>query len=152
VINGVTIIETTPAVPDTVFVPPAFNCAGFAATSPLDGLPYGNGTFYWDLPADVPDYFQVNVSGENGTTSFTTSSGTETNLTADLSANSVGHGFSFSWNVQAFVNNEAVCTASGGSMFREAPEPPDDDDNGGDPPAQETEEPCEECCTECYYE
>ncbi len=148
--------QDPPVVDPPVVEPPVptFDCTGFAATSPLNGLPYGVGTFFWNLPASVPDYFQVNVTGENGTTSFATGSGTESSLGADLSINSIGYGFNFSWNVQAIFEGEVVCTSSGGSMFREAPPPgPEPDDDEGDPPPQETEEPCrDECCEECCVE
>ena len=135
--------------PPVVEPPPRFDCTGFAATSPLDGLPYGVGTFFWDLPASVPDFFQVNISGESGTSSFVTGSGTQSNLSADLTIGSIGFGFSFSWNVQAIVDGEVVCTSSAGTMFREAPPPGPDDGGGQDPPPEATEEPCRECCVEC---
>ncbi len=127
--------------------PPAIDCAGFEATSPLNGLPYGPTTFYWNAPNTEVDEYRVNVSGESGSASFTTG-GENLNLTGDLSVNNVGYGFSFTWNVEALVDGEPVCSTPGATMFREAPPPlPKDDDDDSEPISTptpyETEEPWE---------
>jgi hypothetical protein len=136
-------------VPQNV-VPAGPDCSGFAATSPLDGLPYGQTTFYWDAPNFTPDSYRVTVTGESGSASFTTD-GSNTNLTADITVNTVGFGFSFSWVVEALVDGDVACSSASGTMFREAPPaPPDDDDDGPEPTPARTVEP--EYCDfeECY--
>ena len=137
------IIETQPA------PPPPVDCSGLQATSPLDGLKYGPNTFYWNAPNTEVDEYRVNVIGEEGSASFTTS-GENLSLTGDLSINNIGYGFSFSWNVEALSNGEPICTTQSVTMFREAPPPlPKDDEPQAEPTAIGTEEPCQECCTEC---
>lgn len=147
--QGPTTLPSLGATPLTVQslppAPPAIDCAGFGATSPLDGLKYGLNTFYWNAPNSPVDTYRVNVTGENGSVSFTTS-GENLSLTGDLSIDNIGYGFSFSWNVEALSNGEPICSTSAVTMFREAPPPPPK----SDPPAAEptpfgTEEPCWEC-------
>jgi hypothetical protein len=103
--------------------PPPIDCTGFAATSPLDGLFYGEGTFYWDPPRTPVDSYRVTVIGESGATTFTTS-GENPFLSANLSVNNVGYGFGFSWYVEALIGDRVVCSTPPKTMFREAPPPP----------------------------
>lgn len=99
---------------------PPVDCGPFRATSPLDGLPYGAATFYWDLAPGATGY-RVNISGESGAKSFVT--GNQSSLTADLSIDSVGYGFSFTWNVEALLGDAVVCSTPPVTLFREAPIP-----------------------------
>jgi LysM repeat protein len=119
------------------------DCTGFGATSPLDGLKYGENTFYWSAPNMSVSEYRVNVTGEGGSASFTTS-GENLSLTGDLSINNIGYGFSFSWNVEVLSNGEPVCSTQPVVMFREAPPPPPRDrEPRPEPTAVGTEEPCE---------
>lgn len=96
--------------PVTVTTPaPVVTCTGVRATSPLDGLACGMNTFYWDA-APGADRYVVNLYDDKGVQvgSFPTS-GNETNLTADLSQQAVGGGFSFAWEVQALQNGQVIC-------------------------------------------
>ncbi len=91
------------------------DCSVFRATSPLDGLPYGSTTFYWD-PAPGATGYRVNLYNldEKGGAlvgSFDAPAGS-TNLTADLDVNSVGYGFSFAWEVQALSNGQVACVSN----------------------------------------
>lgn len=112
------------------------DCGPFRATAPLNGLPYGVGTFYWDA-APGADGYRVIVTGESGTTVFNAGGG-QTNLSADLSSSGIGYGFSFSWYVEALLNGAVACSSPPVSMFREAaapPTPPPADNNTPvDPP------------------
>jgi hypothetical protein len=94
------------------------NCTPFRPTSPLNGLPYGQTTFYWDAAPGATAY-QVNVFNESGAqvATFQTGGGS-TNLTGDLS--NVGSGFSFSWQVLALLNGQVACSSAPITMFREA--------------------------------
>lgn len=113
--------------------PPAVDCRPFRATSPLDGLPYGIGTFYWDA-APGADGYRVVVIGESGAQVFTADAG-QTNVSADLSVGGIGHGFSFTWYVEALRGGAVVCSTPPVTLFREAP-PPDNP-----PPQPTTDEP-----------
>ncbi len=106
--------------------PGGLDCSGFRATSPLDGLRYGLNTFYWD-PAPGATSYQVNVYGVDERSgalvgAFRTGGG-NTSLTADLTVETVGFGFSFAWEVQALVNGQVVCTTPRAVIPREPPPP-----------------------------
>lgn len=102
---------------------PGVNCRPFRATSPLDGLPYGTTTFYWD-PAPGATGYRVNIFNLDGggsrlAASFETG-GAATNLVANMTNETVGLGFSFAWEVQALVNGQVVCTSARTTMQRAA--------------------------------
>ncbi len=107
----------------------AVDCRPFRATSPLDGLPYGSGTFYWDA-APGADGYRVVVTGESGATIFN-ADGVQTSLSADLSINSIGYGFNFSWYVEALSGGAVACGTPPVGMFREAPIPDAPPSTGG---------------------
>lgn len=120
---GATVPRTLPSLgaPPTSGNRAAVDCGPFRATSPLDGLPYGSGTFYWDA-APGADSYRVVVTGESGATVFN-ADGAQTSLTADLSIGSIGYGFNFSWYVEALSGGTVVCGSPPVGMFREAPIP-----------------------------
>lgn len=99
------------------------DCSTFAATSPLDGLPYGETTFYWN-PAGGATSYQVNVYNDSGALvgSFPTD-GSNSSVVGDTS--NLGGGFSFSWQVVALVNGQVACSSPQITMFRETPKPAD---------------------------
>jgi hypothetical protein len=117
------------------------DCSTFRATSPLDGLPFGDTTFYWD-PAPGATSYQVNVLNDSGAVvgSFTTDA-PNSSLIGDTS--NLGGGFSFAWQVTALVNGQAACSSTPITMFREAPPAPLETPEPA-PAAIGTEEPC--CC------
>lgn len=99
------------------------DCSNFRPTSPLDGLPYGQTTFYWDA-APGATYYRVLIYDESGALVGTfNTSGPETTLIGDTA---FGSGFTYSWEVQAFSGEQLACTTSRVSMFRAAPPPPPD--------------------------
>jgi LysM repeat protein len=101
------------------------DCTRFKATSPLDGFAYGTNTFYWDAAAGADGYrvnvYNVDEKGGALVNAFTTS-GSNTNLTADITVESSGYGFLFAWDVQALLNGQVACTSARYSIPR-APQP-----------------------------
>jgi len=98
------------------------DCAPFQATSPLDGLPYGNATFFWN-PAPGATSYRVNISGESGSFSFG-AAGSSSSSTADVTIEGIGFGFSFTWNVDALLNGQVVCSTPGVTIPRQPPPDP----------------------------
>ncbi len=98
------------------------DCGPFKATSPLDGLPFGDATFYWN-PAPGATSYQVNLFNESGAVvgSFETAA-PNSNLVGSTS--SLGNGFSFGWQVVALVNGQVACSSPTITMFRSAPPAP----------------------------
>lgn len=98
------------------------DCAGFRATSPVDGFPLGTTTFYWDPPrsAALVARYQVRVLNERGQTVLARevlSPGL--NLIADMSVGAVGSGNRFSWYVVAVTADNRVCQSQVVSIPRE---------------------------------
>ncbi|MBL8163379.1 MAG: SH3 domain-containing protein [Anaerolineae bacterium] len=90
-------------------------CAGFRATSPLDGLAFGLNTFYWD-PAPGATSYRLVI---NGAGSLETGG---TNAQFDLYF--VGVNMQMSWYVEALVNGQVACTTDVVTIPREAAPPP----------------------------
>jgi hypothetical protein len=93
------------------------DCAAIRPTSPLNGLPYGSTTFYWDGVANVSSY-RVNVYRDGALAASFTSSGAQTNVTGDLS--SIPLFGSYTWEVQALVNGVVLCTVPTNTSFPRA--------------------------------
>jgi len=100
------------------------DCSRFRATSPLDGLPYGSTTFYWDPAVGATGYrvnlYNIDEAGGALVGSFGVGADT-TSVTANLTIESVGYGFSFAWEVQALFNGQVVCTSTRATVPRAAP-------------------------------
>ena len=130
-----------PAAPGPAAPPAAVDCVGFQATSPLDGLSYGANTFYWDAPTGEVDEYRVTVSGEVGSAWFTTD-GSSLSLTGDITYDTVGSGYAFSWWVEALVDGQVVCTTSAVNILRETPPSfgGGGDDETPEPPVEEIPE------------
>jgi hypothetical protein len=94
------------------------DCSTLRLTSPLDGLPNGLATFYWDAAPGATNYL-VNLYTEQGVLarSFATNS-TATTVQGDISTANIGSGSQYSWEVQAFLNNTIVCTTPRITLFR----------------------------------
>jgi len=95
-------------------------CSGFQATSPLDGFHNGSTTFYWDpAPGNVSGY-RVDIHTISGQLVATfEADGGSTNVIGDMSANSIGSGLTFSWDVVALVNGQEVCRSQRMTALRE---------------------------------
>jgi hypothetical protein len=111
-----------PTLPVLVLVDPPNICAGFRLTSPLDGLPNGGVTFYWD-PASTQDVtYQITVMDEGRNILATYSSGNATSVGADISQRNIGGGFQLIVQVMALQNGRVVCTDER-TILRAAPDP-----------------------------
>lgn len=104
------------------------DCSRFAATSPLDGLPYGSGTFYWN-PAPGATGYRLNIYNEDDRPGAQVASVTvdrnTTSVTLDLSINAIGYGFRFSWEVVALLPDGSTACASGRATVPRSPPPTD---------------------------
>lgn len=95
------------------------DCNPFRGTSPLDGLPFGPTTFYWDAAPGATSY-RVNLfDGDNVLKTSLNTAGPQTSIVGDTSG--LGGGFTFSWNVQALINGQVACSTNQVTMYREAP-------------------------------
>ena len=88
------------------------NCAGFRATSPVDGFPNGNVMFYWDPPVshDQIARYQVrilNAAGYEVGAYETLNIGTS--LRADVSVGAIGPGNNFAWYAVGVTADERLC-------------------------------------------
>lgn len=103
------------------------DCAPFRATSPLDGLKFGQNTFFWDAAPGATSYvvnvFNEDEKGGGRVASFSTGAG-QTSLTANITVETVGFGFAFSWEVQALFNGQVACTSQRYRVPRGAPDVP----------------------------
>jgi LysM repeat protein len=108
-------------------IPPAVvDCSRFRATSPLDGLPYGTATFYWDPAPGATGYvvnlYNLDEKGGGLVGTFQTD-GNHTSLRSSVTIDAVGYGFKFAWEVLALYNGQPICTSARASVPREAPPP-----------------------------
>jgi hypothetical protein len=94
-------------------------CAGFGPTSPMGSLPYEMVTFYWNPAAGATQYVW-NLYHEGGglLSSYTTS---DTNVTLDVTADGIGAGTLFYWDVIAYSGSSVLCTSSRVSVVRQNP-------------------------------
>jgi hypothetical protein len=114
-------IVTIPRIaPSTFFV-----CDGFRLTAPLDGLPNGMTTFYWDALPDATGYRLSVADATSPNTPLTSLSvaGDRTNLTLDLSSRLIGGGTSLIVTIEA-LNGETVACADSHTLTRAWPAPP----------------------------
>lgn len=98
----------------TVTIPASttVDCQGFAATSPLDGFPDGNVTFYWNMPASGSQvtHYQVIVFDDRGRrVGFFETAGGFSSIRGDVSFNAIGGRSRFSWIVLALVHGVEAC-------------------------------------------
>ena len=107
--------NTTTTTQATTFV----DCAGFKATSPLDGLNFGMNTFYWDAAPGATSY-RINVQGA-GSKEIDAAT---TNANFDIS--SAGFDPQMTWSVEALYNGVTVCSTPSVTIPRQwsAPPPP----------------------------
>ena len=91
----------------------AYDCSAFRLTSPIGYINAGPTTFYWDpLPGVTGDYW-LSIFNEGGQQVSLSDVGNATSVTIDTSAAAIGPGFTFSYEVNVFVNGVNACPASG---------------------------------------
>ncbi len=102
-------------------VPLTADCRRLRATSPTDGFALGQNTFYWD-PAVGATGYRINVYNHdlfNGRLVASFNVGPAfTNFSANLGEGYAGPGFRFSWEVQALVSDQPVCTSARVYLYR----------------------------------
>lgn len=98
----------------------AYNCSAFGLTSPIGYLNAGSTTFYWDPLPGVQAEYWLSIFNEQGQPAKIVNAGSSTSTTVDTSEAGIGSGFSFSYEVNVFVNGETVCPASGSVGARPA--------------------------------
>jgi Bacterial SH3 domain len=95
------------------------DCSKFKPTSPLGSLALGTTPFYWDGAPGATSY-RVNIYGADGSLrSSPEITGNTTTLEANT-ADAIGDGSNFSWEVQALVNGQVACTTGRVSLPRDA--------------------------------
>lgn len=95
---------TTPTPTAQVLPPPPQSyCDGLALTSPLDGMPNGVATFYWNPPFNQSATFEIIVMDENHTLLATFPAGTSTNVSGDVSMAAIGGGLQLWVKVRAYL-------------------------------------------------
>ena len=115
---------TTPTPTPNVFTIPnggTIDCTGFETTSPLDGLPDGRATFYWNQPASSKDItnYQVIILDDTGRrlVAFETAGGFY-NVNGDVSFNAIGGRSRFSWFAIALAHGVEACRSQVTTMNR----------------------------------
>lgn len=109
------------------------DCTRFKPTSPLGGMAFDEETFYWDGALGANNY-RVNIYNEAGglAGSFATNS-ENTALSINVSADALGEGISFGWEVEALVDNAIACTTGRIPVLRAAGAQLAGGAGGGDP-------------------
>ncbi len=129
------IINPPPVSPGQPVVPVGgVDCSTFRPTSPLDGLPYGTASFFWDPAPGATNYRVTIYNNETGAALSYNTAGTETRLSAPVNDSRLGSGFSFSWQVTALLNGVDVCSTARVSIPRAAPSEGGGDNGGGSNP------------------
>ncbi len=91
--------------------PPVINiCGGFRLTSPLDGLPNGVATFYWDPAISAGLTYEVRILDEARNPLALVPAGSSTNVAIDVSQGTIGGGFTLIVQANALQNGQIVCT------------------------------------------
>lgn len=116
------------------------DCSVFRLTAPLDGLPNGTTTFYWDPVPEATGY-QISVyDGGTHLASWNAPAGA-TNLVADVSANAIGGGFSLVVQATAFTGGMPCFSQAG--VGRAASANNNTDNSGAVQPEQPAQPPAE---------
>jgi hypothetical protein len=115
--------------------PPVFDCSVFRLTAPLDGLPNGMTTFYWDpLPGATGYRVRVADASSPGTPLTSLSvAGDRTNTTLNLSSDAIGGSTNLVVTIEA-LNGESVACTDSRALARAWPAPPPPDDTQPAPP------------------
>jgi hypothetical protein len=115
-------------------------------------MAYGRNTFYWNAANGATSY-RVNVYDENGAlVASGDANAPNTSLALDVLG---GSGFSYSWEVSAFLNGQLACTTGRATMQRSAPPPPAPPQPTGpvcgDGVCTYPQEDYFSCYADCYY-
>jgi hypothetical protein len=117
-------INPIPVAPTLPVIRPvdASACAAFRLTSPLDGLPNGVATFYWD-PVPLPGFtYQITVMDEAYSVLAVFQAGESTSISGDVSQAAIGGSFQVIVRATAFYNGQALCSDER-LILRAAPDP-----------------------------
>jgi len=96
------------------------SCPGFQALSPLDGLAFGPTTFYWDSLANATQY-RLNIFREGGALVKSEVIDSYTTALTSNTADGLGDGYVFAWNIEALDRNGRVmCTTGTVNLLRSA--------------------------------
>jgi len=110
--TGSTVVPSPTPSLVTIPGPGTIDCTGFQTTSPLDGLPDGQVTFYWNQPVSGKDIsnYQVIVLDDRGSrlVSFETAGGFY-NVSGNVSFNAIGGRSRFSWFAIALAHGVEAC-------------------------------------------
>lgn len=87
---------------------PGGSCSDFRLTSPLDGLAFGENTFYWD-PYPGATSYRIKVFGDGQLRATYEIPGTQTNYTNNLSTPFIGQGSAFLIRIEALVGPGVMC-------------------------------------------
>jgi hypothetical protein len=114
--------------------PSSMACDFLRLTAPLDGLPNGGTTFYWD---PIPNATGYNISlfdGGSYLAGYNAPAGS-TNLGADVSQGAIGGGYSITIVLTATGPNGQTCT-TGATVFRAAPDGGSQNNDSNNAPSQ----------------
>lgn len=84
-------------------------CTDFRLTSPLDGLAFGENTFYWD-PYPGATSYRIKVFGDGQLRATYDIPGSQTNYTNNLSSGFIGEGSAFLIRIEALVGPGVICS------------------------------------------
>jgi len=87
-----------------VEVPQVQWCPALHLTSPLDGMPNGAATFYWDGIGAPGAQYEIIVMDQDHTPLVTFPAGTNWNVSGDVSRAAIGGGYQFWVQIHAFAN------------------------------------------------
>ncbi|MFN8529290.1 MAG: hypothetical protein U0670_11815 [Anaerolineae bacterium] len=89
----------------------AANCSALALTSPLDGLPNGTATFYWN-PLPGNHTYRLVISDASSNTNLLTlvTALNAYTTSADVSQGAIGGGYQLRVSIQALNGTQAICT------------------------------------------
>lgn len=121
------------ATPVPVQAQARIDCSPFRLTSPLDGMPNGMTTFYWD-PLPNAQRYEITLADYhtgNFVASFS-ADGSMTNLVADVGMGAIGGLFNFVVTIHAYVDDRIVCSDVH-DIAREAPAAPPSSSGGSAP-------------------
>lgn len=88
------------------------NCQTFRATSPLDGLPNGVVTFFWDAAPGAQRYTLRIFNDASSQVASVDIAAPTTSATVDVGQAAIGGGITFTYEILAISDDVAVCQAS----------------------------------------
>ena len=110
-ISTIGILPQPSATPGNQLPPPQINpCGGFRLTSPLDGLPNGVATFYWDPSISAGVTYEIRILNEARSLLAIVPAGTNTNVVIDVSQGTIGGGFTLIVQANVLLNGAIICT------------------------------------------